>query len=73
MGLATIFGIGVLVGSIVTQIIFRAFLIGTLRIDTSDPNDRPYMFLELSKGIGDISPRKYVILKVNRKSFIPHK
>jgi hypothetical protein len=73
MGIATIFGIGVLVGTIVTNIIFRAFLVGTLRIDKSDPNENPYMFLELSKGMNAITNKNYVILKINVKSLLPHK
>lgn len=73
MGLATMFGTGVLVGSIVTMLIFRLFLIGALRIDTSDQEDGPYLFLELNKDVGDISSKKYVILKVSLKNFISHK
>lgn len=47
--------------------------IGALRIDQSDPTDKPYMFLEIKKGTGDISKRKFVVLRVRREDFIPHK
>ena len=66
-------GVGFSIGCIVTMIIFRLFLVGTLRIDTSDPDDVPYMFLELSKGVDAISSKKYVILRVNINNFISHK
>lgn len=73
MEIALIFLAGMFFGISVVTIIFRAHWVGTLRIDNSDPEDGPYMFLELEKGIGDISSKKHVILKVKRKNFIPHK
>lgn len=73
MDISIIFMAGVFAGISVTTIIFRAFLVGILRIDTSDHNDNPYMFLELSKGISKIVAKKYVILKVNTKNLVPHK
>ena len=43
--------------------------IGTLRIDSSDP-DGPYMFLELEAiDLGVIKKEKYVLLKVDTKSY----
>lgn len=72
MELVIIFIIGVVLDSIITRIIIRTLGIGTLRIDTSDP-DGPYMFLELSKDVDTVVSKKYVILKVNRKSFISQK
>lgn len=72
MELVIMFGLGVLVGSIVTRIILRTLGVGTLRIDTSDP-DGPYMFLELSKGMDTVASKKYVVLKVNLKSYISQK
>ena len=67
-----IFAIGVVIGSIITRIINRPLDIGTLRIDTSDP-DGPFMFLELSKDVDSVTSKKYVILKVNLKSYISQK
>lgn len=72
MELVIIIAIGIVVGSIITRIIIRPLDIGTLRIDTSDP-DGPFMFLELSKGVDTIASKKYVILKVNLKSYISQK
>jgi hypothetical protein len=64
---------GVLLGISISSIIYRSYFVGNLRIDNSDPTDGPYMFLELEKGVGDISSKKHVILKVKRENFIPHK
>lgn len=45
---------------------------GSLKIDTSDPDDGPYLFLELSKDVNYIYNKKYVKLIIDRKNFIPH-
>ncbi|WP_350336424.1 beta-lactamase induction signal transducer protein [[Clostridium] symbiosum] len=72
MELVIILAIGIAVGSIITRIIIRPLDIGTLRIDTSDP-DGPFMFLELSKDVDTVASKKYVILKVNLKNYISQK
>lgn len=64
---------GVLLGISISSIVYRSYFVGNLRIDNSDPVDGPYMFLELEKGIGDISSKKHVILKVRRENYISHK
>lgn len=46
--------------------------IGTLRIDSSDP-DGPYLFLELETDPNIIKKEKHVFLKVNTKSYISQK
>ena len=73
MELFVIFGIGILVGIICTTIATRTKSVGSLRVDMSDPNDGPYLFLELSKDIGEIYQKKYVTFKVSLKNFIPQK
>ncbi len=67
-----IFAIGFVIGCVLMSAIRRAKSVGKLRIDTSDP-DGPFVFLELSKGVGDISARKQVLLEVDLKSYISHK
>lgn len=62
-----IFLCGVIAGISIAMIIFRIYIVATLRIDRSDPEDGPYMFLELSKDVDKISTKKYVILKVKLK------
>lgn len=70
---ALMFVIGVLSGCIITVVIFRVKSVGSLQIYTSDPDENPYLFLELSKDVGEVYRKKYVTLKVNIKNFIPHK
>ena len=65
--------VGIVIGIGLAMIIFKVYFIGTLRIDKSDPNEEPYMFLELDKCTGDISTKKYVVLKVSTKNYISHK
>ncbi|MDD2299645.1 MAG: hypothetical protein PHU69_08370 [Fermentimonas sp.] len=72
MELIIIFGIGMLIGCILTRIIFQTRSVGSLRVDTSDSDDSPYLFLELSKDIEEIYRKKYVMFKVSLKNFIPH-
>ena len=73
--------IGVLVGGFIGCIITRNAMIkkslesfvGTLRVDTSDPDDNPYMFLELSKDVNAVTSKKSVMLKVSTENFISQK
>lgn len=70
--------IGFMVGLLCSYIAYRIKSshnepVGDLRIDTSDPNDNPYLFLELSKDLSYVRHKKYVTLKVNTISYIPHK
>lgn len=67
------FGSGVLLGCVLTVLIFRLKSAGFLRVDTSDPNDNPYLFLELSKNIDAVCTKKYLVLRVKLESFVPHK
>lgn len=71
MELVIVFVIGMVVGCIFSSMVRRSKSVGKLRIDTSDP-DGPFMFLELSKGVGDISAKKQVLLQVDLKSYISH-
>lgn len=47
--------------------------VGTLRIDQSDPDEAPYLFLELGEDPRILMQKEYVMLKVNPKSYISHK
>lgn len=67
------FGIGVVVGCVVMMIVHRSKSIGSLRVDTSDPDDGPYLFLELAKDVNAICRKKYVLLKVKVQNFISRK
>ena len=61
--------IGFLVGFFCACYGVAKMKIGDLRIDNSDPEET-YMFLELEKGVGDISKKRIVLLKVNPTNYI---
>ena len=44
--------------------------IGVLRIDTSDPEDGPYLFLELDRNINSFYNESKVSLRVNTENYI---
>jgi len=48
-------------------------VVGSLRIDRSDPEDGPYLFLTLSKEISELARKPFVILRVELKERHPHK
>lgn len=68
-----IFVIGVIVGCILTISVCKLKNIGTLRVDTSDPYEDPYLFLELKRNVGNIQQKKYVLLKVNLENYVSQK
>ena len=47
--------------------------VGTLRVDQSDPDDNPYLFLELSGDPKKLPNQKCITLKVNIENYISHK
>lgn len=73
MELVIAFGFGFMVGFFILYITFCLKSVGSLRIDRSDSEDKPYLFLELYKNIECILNKKYVTLKINTKNFIPRK
>lgn len=65
--------IGIVIGVVIGRQVFRRDVVGSLRVDQSDPDSGPYLFLELShKGANVIYKKKYVVLKVNLKDYISH-
>ena len=46
---------------------------GTLRIDHSDPDEAPYLFLESTKEVNWLYKQKYVVFKVNVKDYVTQK
>lgn len=54
MQAVVIFIVGVFIGCGIAVVILRPKCIGTLRVDTSDP-DGPFIFLEASKSIDFIA------------------
>lgn len=48
-------------------------VVGTLRVDTSDPMDGPYLFLELSQGLDMVALSHRVTLDVRVENYLPPK
>lgn len=66
--------IGAFIGAGVTIIIMKkkVNLCGTLRIDRSDPEDGPYMFLEITEDIDKVYGSGHVTFLVNTENYISH-
>lgn len=65
---------GILIGLLVSKFIFKDKPIGSLRVDKSDPDSEPYLFLELDAGgMSDIYKKQNVRLRVKIKNYISHK
>ena len=64
--------IGVMVGVILSRFIFREKPVGSLRVDESDPDSGPFLFLELNR-VDAMYKRRYIRLRVELKNYISHK
>lgn len=60
---------GFVIGYCLFRLIFLHISSGDLRVDRSD--DQPHLFLELKDDISDILKKKFVVLKVMVKDFLP--
>lgn len=65
----TYFALGFAIACILSLIIFRVMVRGNLHIDRSDPDDNPYIFLELPSEQA-LEKRKYIVLEIVRKNYI---
>lgn len=68
--LGLIFIAGVIAGVGGSAIVLLKTKGGTLRIDRSDPDSEPYMFLELTESLPSVMRKKYVIFRVNLENYI---
>ena len=64
---------GVVIGRAIERVFGKQDAIGDLRIDESDPEDGPYLFLELNSGPDSIKNRTRVTLNVKSENFISQK
>lgn len=66
--------VGFLIGLLMSRFIFREKPVGSLRVDHSDPDSGPYLFLELDHdGAEAIYKKRYVRLRVDLKNYISQK
>lgn len=61
-----------LFGFIIGRLSNMVRVIGTLRVDNSDPEDGSYLFLELETGTAKLEHGDIVSFKVNTESYISH-
>lgn len=74
MSLAIGLLIGVMVGVLLSRFIFKEKPVGSLRVDESDPDSGPYLFLELvGSGADAIYKRVTYVCRVELKNYISHK
>ena len=71
--LIIMFAMGLFVGISTTILGIRLRSIGHLRVDQSDPDDGPYLFLELTSTTEALKKRKYVTLDVKVENYISQK
>lgn len=65
---------GILAEIFAAKVIFQEKPIGSLRVDDSDPDSGPYLFLELDPdGADAIYKQRYVRLRVELRNYISHK
>ena len=62
--------IGVLLGICLSSLYVYSRFVGRIRIDRSDPDEPPYLFLELRKEVMFIANSKYVLLEVRNENFV---
>ncbi len=65
--------VAVVVGFIVGRVLPREHPVGNLRVDHSDPDGGPYLFLELDTDVPTIMRKSHVMLRVKIKDFLPRK
>lgn len=73
MELYIMFVLGVLVGSLLVMIFRHNRISGVLQVEDVDPEEGPYLLLELTKDVDYLRTKKYVTFKVNSRTFISHK
>lgn len=69
MWMIVTFIFGGALGFLVSRVLSKEEPVGTLRVDTSDP-DGPYLFLESIADPRVFSQRKHVVLNVETKNYI---
>lgn len=70
------FGMGAIISWFITKhrtinrIVSSYDPVGTLRVDSSVPDEPPMLFLEINRGVGDILERDLVMLEVSTESYL---
>lgn len=64
--------IGLVVGTGIGYLVTRSKPSGCIRIDRSDPDEPPMLFLESRINIYELSKKKYVVYEVKTENYISH-
>jgi len=64
-----LFIIGVAIGCAAVLLLTRYRSVGFLRVDQSDPQDGPFLFLELDQDVQSVMSNKYIILQVKVQNY----
>lgn len=63
--------IGVIIGIFIGRSMGNSYSTqGVINVDYSDPDDGPYLFLELNTSIADVVSKKQAIFDVRIKSYV---
>jgi len=62
----------VLLGVLIGIAVSHRRSVGYLRVDCSDPDSAPYLFIELNVPIARLLRSKTVRVKIKREDFLPH-
>ena len=62
------------IGLLTYLVVLKPNPVGNLRIDRSDPDDEPYLFLEIERGkLEDIRDKRMIFLRVLNQNYITRK
>lgn len=64
-----VLGVGILTGYTYANAKLRKNVSGSLRLDTSESESEPFLFLELKEDISVVRERQFVVLSVNIKNY----
>lgn len=66
--------VGVVFGCQIMKHLYQTKAIGSLRVDRSIPDEKPYLFLEIRRGnIEQLAKEEFVVLKVKNESYLTQK
>ncbi len=66
--------VGIVFGSQIMRHLYQTKTIGSLRVDRSIPDEKPYLFLEIGRGnIEQLAKEEFVVLKVKNENYLTQK
>ena len=65
--------LGAFIGLLIASLSILAWMSGTLRLYASDPEEEPYLAVDLDKPVATIMRNKYVVFKVDPRVVVSQK